>query len=136
MAGQFTFSKIERLSSRTDIQNLFDSANSHFIYPFKVVWKKADAPKCKFPAKVLISVPKRNHKTAVARNRIKRLFREAYRLNKHLLYKELIDSDMQINLAFIYVSKEILSYDEILKSVDSNISRLVKDIRESNIKIK
>jgi len=136
MEGQFTFSKIERLSSRTDITSLFDSANSHFIYPFKVVWKKTESPKSKFPAKVLISVPKRNHKTAVARNRVKRLFKEAYRFNKHLLYKELIDSNIQINLAFIYVSKEVLSYDEILKSVNSNILRLVKDIRESNLVVK
>lgn len=134
MSERFTFSKQERLISRTDIQNLFDSGNSLFFHPFKVVWDENKSEEHKFPAKVLISVPKRLHKTAVARNRVKRLFRESYRKNKHILYSELLDKNLVIDVSFIYISKEIQTYDQIEKSVITNIKNLIKSINEYILK--
>ncbi|MBK8426159.1 MAG: ribonuclease P protein component [Lewinellaceae bacterium] len=88
-----TFSRSERLKSRTLISRLFKDSHSYVAYPLRVVWLEHPAPahpdKQVSTVKVVISVPKRHFKTAVARNRLKRQIREAYRLHKHLFYEKL-----------------------------------------------
>ena len=64
-------------------------------------------------AQLAISVPKRNFKTAVSRNLMKRRIREAYRLHKPEFYKKLSGTDQQIALMLIFVAKEVLEYNEI-----------------------
>ncbi len=80
----------------------------------------------KSPAQVLISVPKRNLKKAVKRNRVKRLIREVYRKRKQKLYDHLIENHLSINFAIIYTSKEILSYHELDEKIIVVIDRLIK----------
>ncbi len=75
---KFTFKKSERLSSKKDIQELFNNGSSFYLYPFKVITLPADTSKLH---QVLFSVPKRLFKRAVDRNLLKRRMREAYRLN-------------------------------------------------------
>jgi ribonuclease P protein component len=124
---RFTFKKEERLCSKIEIDNLFANGKSLFVYPFKVIYSYTDSDS-RFPAKVLISVPKRNHKRAVARNLIKRLFRESYRLNKNLLYSKLNDSDKKLNIAFVYISKDKLDYKIIEKSVVDLLNRIINNL--------
>ncbi len=79
-----TFTKAERLHEKKLMDRLFKGGKSFFVYPFKVFYLLLDEAS-PYPAKVLISVPKRNFKKATERNRIKRLVREAYRRNKTVL---------------------------------------------------
>ena len=64
-----------------------------------------------------ISVPKKLEKTAVGRNRIKRWTREAYRLHKHLLYDKTSESGTVVNLLFVCIGKEKLSFAMIEKAM-------------------
>ena len=120
-----TFKKEERLHSKKLIQQLFTEGDSFFVYPFKVIYKEAPESKG-FPASVLISVSKKKFKSAVKRNRIKRLFRESYRKNKHIL----IDSEDKegehtpLIIAFIYVADTIMEYHEIEKKIILILQRL------------
>ena len=68
----------------------------------------------------MISVPKRHYKRAVDRNLIKRRIRESYRINKELL------SDVSIpqHLAFMYVGKEIYSFDFIQEKLILILNRI------------
>lgn len=101
----YTLPKSESLKSKKLIRLLFVSGKSEFIYPFKIVYHILDSEE-KHPALVLISVGKKKIKTAVGRNRIKRLFREAYRKNKHPLLEVLQEKKIHIALGFIYVGEQ------------------------------
>lgn len=70
---------------------------------------------------VLISVPKKNHRNAVNRNRIKRLIREAYRQNQHIISEV---SEEKLLIAYIYVSEDILRYKEIETKLKKVLLRL------------
>ncbi len=116
-------SKIERLKSRKQISNLFSKNQHVFSYPFKYIFT-AIKPIDQAPVKILISVSKRTFKHAVDRNRMKRLIREAYRKNKHLVYDEIQDRDSQLLLGVIFVGKELMEYADIEKSMIKGLNKL------------
>lgn len=115
-----TFSRSERLKSPTLIGRLFKDSQSLVAYPLRVVWIELpagdpDTPPSA-PVQVAISVPKRHFKTAVARNRLKRQIREAWRLHKHLFYEKRADRP-HLALMLMYIAKEPLPYAEIQAGV-------------------
>ena len=115
----FTFSRKERLKSRKIISRLFREGNSFVAYPLRVVWLVLpdDDPEARFfedsSTQLAISVPRRNFKTAVRRNRLKRRIREAYRIHKHDFYKKLSASDQRVALMLVYLPTEEVPYQEI-----------------------
>ena len=110
------FVRAERLKSRKIIGSLFKGGESLVAYPLRVVWTVLPPDvTSEFPAQVSISVSKRLFKTAVARNRLKRQIREAYRLQKAAFYEKLVGR--RIALMLMYIAKEPLPYTEIEKGV-------------------
>ncbi|GHT76767.1 ribonuclease P protein component [Bacteroidia bacterium] len=109
-----TFKKLERISAQREIDLLFNEGSSFIAYPLRVIYLQKQ-PFSGARSAILISVPKKRLKRAVHRNRIKRLVRESYRLNKH----DFIDSISTegILMAFIYVGNGIASYTEIEAAV-------------------
>ncbi|MCG8341099.1 MAG: ribonuclease P protein component [Cytophagales bacterium] len=86
-----TFSKNERLRSKKLIAQLFEQGETLDIYPLRMFYlpcRPTQIPN----HQVLFAVSKKKFKSAVVRNRIKRKLREAYRCNKHLLYKETLNN--------------------------------------------
>lgn len=108
-----TFKKSERLNSKKNIKELFEKGSSFYLYPFKVFYLDSeDGESHQF----LVSVPKRNLKSAVDRNKIKRKTREAYRLNKGS-----ISSTTSLLIGLVYTKTRILPYSEIETSLKSII---------------
>ncbi|MDN4166175.1 ribonuclease P protein component [Cytophagales bacterium LB-30] len=116
-ALNFRFTKAERLSSKKKIEELFAKGSSIYLYPFRLVYIAHTEPA---PHQLLISVSKRNFKKAVDRNRIKRLIRETYRTNKHLLSA----SESKYRLALIYTAKEIPEFKHLNQKLIEILSRL------------
>tara|TARA_Y100001949_G_C15963214_1_gene320274 strand:+ start:976 stop:1350 length:375 start_codon:yes stop_codon:yes gene_type:complete len=113
---QLTFSKEERITHKGDIEKLFISGKKVNLFPFDVRYYSGRRGSIN---KVLISVSKKNIKSAVKRNLIKRRIRESYRLNKKQL------SNSGYSIAIIYVDYKILKFkeiDEFVKKILKNIS--------------
>lgn len=124
----FSFSKKERLKSRSAIQALFTQNRTLRIYPFKLVWI-TNATETKTQVKVGVSVSKKSHRTAVARNFIKRRMRESYRLNKQLLFDSLKSENIDVSFMLIYLSKEIVPYKEFDQKIKLLLIRLGEKIK-------
>ncbi len=121
---RFTFTKEERVTGKQRIETLFVQGNSFMVYPFRVVYLKR--PRGTLArASILVSVPKKKVRSAVQRNRVKRLAREAYRLNKHLLNPLALREDKGIDIAFIYVIDEMTGYTTVEKGMRKALSTLV-----------
>ena len=81
----YTFSKKERICSKIVLTQLIKEQQVLFCYPYKCYYRIEPISQPLIIHQIAISVPKKIFRLAVDRNRIKRLTREAYRLNKHLL---------------------------------------------------
>ena len=112
------FPKAEKLCNYHRIQALFREGRSIKKYPLKLLYLPAD--KSITPTQLLISVPKKKLKRAVDRNRIKRLIRESYRKQKH----QLSSQDKSYSLALIYMSDELVSYEQIYALVGTLLKQL------------
>ena len=109
----FTYPKNEKLKSKITIDLLFSKGKSVSKYPLRLVYVESDygiAEDSGQKIKMGVSVSKKNFKHAVDRNYFKRVLRETYRLNKHLLIDNL---DKPYAMMFFYQTKDRLSYEEI-----------------------
>ena len=113
----------ERLHSKKLIDLLFEKGNSFFVYPFKVITLCVEATNPN-PTQLLVSVPKRNIRKATDRNKIKRLIREAYRLNKTIIAGQPKSRGNQLVFGLIYTQKTILSFAEIERKIILILQRL------------
>lgn len=104
-----TYSKAEKLKSKKLIETLFSEGNSVSAYPLRMVYLQTPLEDGT-PIKVGVSVSKKRFKNAVDRNRIKRLLREGYRLNKAAFFSELNTS---VACMIIYIGKEGTTFDEV-----------------------
>ena len=109
----YTFSKKERLNSKISIHRLFKQGKSFFSYPFKVYYHFENTEEKASTAAVLFSVGKKQFKLAVDRNRVKRLCRETYRLNKSILLEATEKKNIRIEVAFVYVGKTLPEFHDL-----------------------
>lgn len=115
--------RTERLRSLGAVRRLFESGESGFIYPFHYVWFAE--PDLVLSVEVLFSVPKKFHKRANRRNLLRRRTKEAYRLQKNLLRA---DAPVNLDLALIYSSKEVVSYKTIAHAVRRILESVVEHL--------
>ncbi|MGI4835912.1 MAG: ribonuclease P protein component [Janthinobacterium lividum] len=121
-----TFPKKEHLCSKKLIEQLFSKYSSSFgVYPLRLTWLPA-LGRSSAPPQVLISVSKRTFKRAVDRNRLKRLIREAYRLNKHRLLEAAGGHPVAV-LGILYTGKEKSELLLIEKKLISGFTRLLAE---------
>ena len=119
---QFTFNKHEKLKSKKLIEQLFIEGKSVSAYPLKMMYLKIDHDGFT-PVKVGVSVSKRKFKSAVKRNRIKRLLREGYRTNKHIIYENISDKYI---FMFLYVDENEHKYVFIEEKMINLLEKFLK----------
>ena len=131
IAGIYTLKAKERLKRSKLIDELF-SKGSYFTIPFfRVQYQFLPLP---FEAalQIGVSVSKRNFKKAVSRNRIKRLLREAVRLQKKELSETLTQNKQQLAVFFIYTGKEIPAPAMVAEQMTLILNRLLKLVNEKH----
>lgn len=122
------FEASQRLKSRKRIGEIFSKRQSVGGYPLRFFWLKVPQEEQPHPLQVGFSVPKKKFKRAVDRNRLKRLIREAYRLQKLPLIKRLKQQDQALVGMWVYVGKDEASFDQISAAVTKVIERLMQEL--------
>ncbi len=118
-----TFPKKEKLKSKKLIEKLFEEGKYISSFPVKLIYLKTQLPEEVY-IQAGVAVPKKNFKSAVKRNRIKRLLREAYRLNKEILFN---NSDANFAFLFLYLGKEMPKYSDL----DKRLKRILQTFLET-----
>ncbi len=128
VAKQFTLGKSERLKSRKAIDALFKKGKRFSLTPFRVFYsinKNA-------ALQIGCGASSRNFKRAVDRNRIKRLVREAWRLQKNSTQLLLNEKNLGLHIFLVYTEKDLPDYDLINAQVEKIIKQLFIIINESS----
>lgn len=133
MVKKLTLGKAERLKSRKLIDLLFKEGRSFTVFPFRAFYIFSDAKAIQANNNLLqfgVGVSTRNFKHAVDRNRVKRLAREAYRLQK-MPFQELLESkQLPVALFIIYTGKELPDYTVVSEKIAVILKRLIKTVHE------
>jgi ribonuclease P protein component len=124
-----TFRKSERLCSRKILETLASKGRSIHVVPFRLVWLITPLPQ-NVPAQIAFAVPKRNIKSAVERNTIKRRMRESYRKNKSTLNSLISDTESRIALLLIFTGKQPITYNETEIKTKTILTQLAQDIKK------
>ncbi len=127
MVQRYTLKKKERLSSKIMLDDLFRTGKAFFAYPLKFVYLELENP-LEFPVKIAFSVPKKRFKKAVDRNLIRRRMKEAYRLNKYVLYHKAEVAGKHFIILIIYSDNKALTFQQIEKGMVKGLCRLAKMI--------
>jgi ribonuclease P protein component len=128
MVKKFTLKKDERLKRRKVIEKLFSEGRAVASFPIRVQYK-IDDPLLTVSLQAGFSVSSRNFKKAVDRNRIKRLMREAYRLQKAPLEQALQTKQQKLALFLIYTGKELPNYALVREKIEVVLKKLLQTIQ-------
>ena len=130
----FTFPKKEHLCGEIRINKLFVEGSAFMTYPLRVVYR-ISTEKSDVPVIVMVAAPKKRFKRAVKRNRLKRLMRESYRLNKSILIEKCIEKNINIQIAFNYVADLELDFKTIevkMKTALTRVSEFIETATKEN----
>lgn len=123
-----TLGKGEKLKSRKIIGRLYTEGKSIKAFPLRMVYLQTDHTS-NFPCQAAVSVPKRNFKKAVDRNRIKRLLRESYRLQKQIAYSEV---DKPYVYMISYLARDEWKYADIEHKMKKLLTLFTEEIKKDD----
>lgn len=124
MASTYSYNKTEKLKSRKLLDQLFKEGRSVSAFPIKVFYLNMSGEKDE-PLQAGVGVSAKNFPKAVHRNRIKRLLREVYRLNKQELQTMLQTENRKLALFILFVGKEMPDFELMQQSIKSVFPKLI-----------
>ncbi len=127
-----TFPKSEHLYGVKSITRLHTEGHAFISYPFRIVYILHNDETDNIPVRAMVIVSKKKFKKAVDRNRIKRLMRETYRLNKRELIGFVSDNKLKLHLAFQYISDEKIAFSEMNNRMQKTLDKLAIIISKKN----
>jgi ribonuclease P protein component len=131
MVKRFGFGEKEKLKSRKKIDELFAKGKSFTVSPIRVSYQFILSTD-ETVLQAGVTVGKKYFKKAVDRNRIKRLLREAYRLQKNELKETMKQKSLKGYVFFMYTDKEIASFTVIKEAMNKCLLRLQKKTDENH----
>ena len=120
-----TLGKQERLKSKKLIEKLYAEGSSVKTFPLRMMYVQT-AHTSEFPCQVGVSVAKRNYKLAVDRNRLKRLMRETYRLQKQIVYNNLEEPYV---FMISYIGREEIKYEDLYLKMEKLLTLFTDKVK-------
>ena len=136
MSKVFTYQKSDKLKSRKQTQHLFSTGQAINVFPIRLIYTiepLATALEMGSPSSLLqagVGAPSRTFRKAVQRNRVKRLLREAYRLEKPNFLSQASLDHKRVNLFFLYTDASVLTQVEIQAKVKEALAILVSKLNK------
>lgn len=124
-----TYNKTEKLKSRKQLQELFakgkriTTGHVRLLYLVKI---GSGEVKCG------VGLSSKNFRKAVHRNKIKRLLREAYRLQKTEVVHVAKQTNLDITMFLLYLGKELPEYHSLYTNVGNTLRHLYKHLHENH----
>jgi len=115
------FGKNERLKSQKLLQFVFDNGRAITAYPLKLIYLAVPDSDIAH-SQMGVMVGKKKFKRAVARNRIKRTIREAYRLNKHLIFNNI---EGKYAFLILYIGNDLPTFETVEIAMVSLFDKLI-----------
>jgi ribonuclease P protein component len=119
-----SFPKSEKLYGKLPVEHLYKQGKRFVAWPLRVSFIESPDE----ANRILVWAPKSLFRHAVDRNRLRRLMREAYRLNKSILYQ----NSTRYHIAFNYMDKSIQDYQVIAKAMCKALNKLNQLTHEKN----
>ena len=130
MPRRFGFPKAEHLKSRKQIDHLFTGGKAFSVFPVRVIYQFTAAEKPNL--QVGVTASKKYFKRAVDRNRLKRLLREAYRLQKEELWLQVKERAKNGAVFFIYTDKTMADFQTVKTAMAKCLQRLSKSLQSED----
>ncbi len=134
MAKIFTYQQKDKLKSRKQMQNLFALGKSMSNSPLRLIYTLENIadqdPTNPIPLIIQAGVgaPTKQFKKAVQRNRVKRLLREAYRLELPAFKAALPLQGKRLNIFILYMEENVLPQIELNIKMKLILNQLVNRI--------
>lgn len=122
----YTLGRGARIKSRKAVAALFAGGCSTSVTcrPLRAVYMQRPHADGREAVDMLVSVSKRKFKHAVDRNRIKRLVREAFRLNRHTLSDRIDGRRWGVSVAFVWLSPYLPDYAAVESRVREALAKI------------
>jgi ribonuclease P protein component len=136
LPSAFTYKKTDKLKSRKQTQHLFSTGQAINVFPIRLIYTiepiptTTDNPSLTSLLQAGVGAPSRTFRKAVQRNRVKRLLREGYRLEKPNFISQAALDNKRVNLFFLYTDALVLTQVEIQGKLKEALSILVTKLNK------
>ena len=137
MPTVFTYQKKDKLKSRKQTQHLFSTGQAINVFPIRLIYtiEPIETSLEQISSTSLlqagVGAPSRTFRKAVQRNRVKRLLREAYRLEKPNFMSQASLEHKRVNLFFLYTDALVLTQAVIQEKVKEALALLIIKLNKS-----
>ena len=119
-----TLTAAERIKKSQEITTLIHAGRAFFLAPYKVYYSLTEHTEPK--VRVAFAVPKKKFGKAVMRNKLKRLGRESFRLQKENLQTFCTAKNVQVEILFLYQKTNALPNDKLYTAIGKAIDTLIE----------
>jgi len=134
MMDDFGLKKWERITCLKTIDHLFTGGQKHFEYPFRVFYGfNQDSSPLKGHLEMAIAVPKKRVRRAHHRNYIKRITREAFRLNNVSLKKSLIEKNQRLSIFLVFAGAADVNFDQVQHKIILLLNRFQNEFTDLQV---
>ncbi len=134
LSKNFTYQKKDKLKSRKQMQFLFSKGTAITMHPIRLLYTIEKGEAGIFPNGLLqagVGAPSRQFRKAVQRNKVKRLLREGYRLEKPNFTNSINLTNTRLNLFFLYLDAQVQTQQQIQATINLILQKLADKLKSS-----